>query len=239
MTNADTAIEQGLEAGRTLPPESSSNVSAGTVPNGPSFAPKAKRRFGLRVALIAGLTALAAGSAVEFTRFAQSVAGTAAPSEATADAIVVLTGGQARVAQGVRLMEQGHGSRLLISGVHPGTTRKQLAVVTESDMPLEETTVDLDRTALNTAGNATETAAWVKKNGFKSLLVVTSAYHMPRATAELSIALPDVDLIGYPVITEHLQLKNWYREPATFRLLMREYVKYIVARLRIAIQGLG
>ena len=52
---------------------------------------------------------------------------------ANADAIVVLTGGQARVSEAVRLLEEGHANRLLISGVHPGTTREQLAVVTSSD----------------------------------------------------------------------------------------------------------
>ncbi len=82
-----------------------------------------------------------------------------------------------------------------------------------------------------------ETANWVKKNGFSSLLVVTSAYHLPRAKVELAGALPNVALIAYPVFSKDLKLDSWYREPATMRLLMREYVKYILARLRITVQG--
>ncbi|MEP3045378.1 MAG: YdcF family protein [Roseibium sp.] len=172
-----------------------------------------------------------------FVIFAHRIATSEVPKTANADAIVVLTGGQARVTEAVRLLEEGLASRLLISGVHPGTTRQQLAAVTASPMPLEKKTVDLDRVALNTAGNAAETASWVRKNEFSSLLVVTSAYHLPRAAAELSGALPDVSLIGYPVFSKDLKLDAWYAEPATMKLLLREYVKYIVARLRITVQS--
>ncbi len=203
------------------------------------LAGRRKRRFGLRVLAVALVTALLTGTVVHFALFANRIAGAQVPHTANADAIVVLTGGHARVNEAVRLLEEGRASRLLISGVHPGTTREQLAAVTSSPMPLKKSTVELDRVALNTAGNATETASWVRKNGFSSLLVVTSAYHLPRAKVELSGALPKVDLIAYPVFSKDLKLEKWYREPATIRLLMREYVKYMVARLRLTLQGVS
>ena len=125
--------------------------------------------------------------------------------------------------------------RLLISGVHPVTTRKQIARMTSADMPLFDCCVDLDRLALNTAGNATETAAWVRSHDFRSLLLVTSAYHLPRAQVELAEVLPDVKLLSYPVYPAGLDLKSWYLSPRTVLLLMREYVKYTLARLRILV----
>nr|WP_319384760.1 YdcF family protein [uncultured Roseibium sp.] len=198
-----------------------------------------KKRFGLRIAFVTMLLALAGGILGQFLYFAHQISTAKVPNTASADAIVVLTGGQARVREGLRLLEEGHADRLLISGVHPGTTREQLAVVTSSTMPLEKASVDLDRVALNTAGNAMETAVWVQKNGFNSLLVVTSAYHIPRAKAELSDVLPDVDLIAYPVFAKGLDLDTWYRKPATIRLLMREYVKYILARLRNTVRAMN
>lgn len=227
MTHADTVIDPALEDGAPVSAERGSTVSARTP----------RKRFGLRIVFVAVLTALLAGAIGQFALFAHTIATAKVPSSANADAIVVLTGGHARVSEAVRLLEEGRANRLLISGVHPGTTREQLAAVTASAMPLEKASVDLDRVALNTAGNAAETATWVKKNGFGSLLVVTSAYHLPRAEAELSGALPDVDLIAYPVFSKDLKLESWYREPATMRLLMREYVKYILARLRITVKG--
>ncbi len=242
MTNAHTVIDHTLNDGVAMPPDRRGAVpeergtaeSAAATPLG-----KRKKRFGLRIAFVAVLTALVVGAAGQFIMFAHQVASAGVPKAASADAIVVLTGGHARVNEAVRLLEEGRASRLLISGVHPGTTRKQLAAVTSSSMPLKTNSVDLDRVALNTAGNAVETANWVRKNGFSSLLVVTSAYHLPRAKVELSGALPDVDLIAYPVFSKDLNLSRWYREPGTIRLLMREYVKYILARLRITVKGMS
>jgi len=226
MTHADTVIDPALKEGAAERP-------------GDKSAPVRRKRFGLRIVFVAVLTALLAGAAGQFALFAHKVSTVEVPRSVHADAIVVLTGGHARVREAVRLLEEGRANRLLISGVHPGTTREQLAVVTASTMPLETASVDLDRVALNTAGNAAETANWVRKNGFSSLLVVTSAYHLPRAEAEFSGALPNVELIAYPVFSKDLRLDTWYREPVTIRLLMREYVKYILARLRITVKGVN
>ncbi|WP_298816865.1 YdcF family protein [uncultured Roseibium sp.] len=247
MSHANTVIEPGLEDG--VPIVSDAHVGTSTDESRPASRglksgqagtkPRRKKRFGLRFALVAVLTAFVGAALGQFLVFAHQVAGAKVPSSANADAIVVLTGGQARVNEAIRLLEEGRAKRLLISGVHPGTTREQLAAVTASDMPLEKNSVELDRVALNTAGNAVETANWVRKNGFSSLLVVTSAYHLPRAEVELSGALPKVDLIAYPVFSKGLNLNDWYREPATIRLLMREYVKYILARLRITVRGVS
>lgn len=198
-----------------------------------------KKRFHLGRVLAFGALGLCAAFLGHFFLFAQSVANTTVPTTAIADGIVVLTGGNARVSKAIELLERGKASRLLISGVHPGTTREQLAAVTSSEMPLKETSVDLDRVALNTEGNATETASWVRKNNFKSLLVVTSAYHLPRAQVELSGVLPDVVLIGYPVYSKDLKLKTWYKQPATIQLLIREYVKYVIAQVRITSKNLS
>jgi uncharacterized SAM-binding protein YcdF (DUF218 family) len=242
MTHADTAIDPVLEDGvpnvserqACAPQDQVSADSSGSNPVQPR-----KKRSGLRIFVVATVIALVAGTVGQFLWFAHQIATAEVPGKTNADAIVVLTGGQARVNEAVRLLEEGRAGRLLISGVHPGTTREQLAAVTSSNMPLERSSVDLDRDALNTAGNASETATWVRKNGFSSLLVVTSAYHLPRAKVELSDALPDVSLIAYPVFSKDLKLDAWYREPATIRLLMREYLKYIVARLRIAVKSVS
>lgn len=242
MSHADTLIDpssdDGVHAGAGRRVSSASGNDVADV-NGNSVSKKRRKRFGLRIAFLLFLVALMGGTVGQFLYFAHQIATAKVPKSANADAIVVLTGGHARVNEAVRLLEEGHANRLLISGVHPGTTREQLAAVTASSMPLEKSTVDLDRVALNTAGNATETANWVQKNGFDSLLVVTSAYHLPRAKAELSDVLPQVNLIAYPVFSKDLKLDTWYREPATIRLLMREYVKYILARLRNTVKGMN
>ncbi len=201
--------------------------------NAPVRSAGRRRRRVLIPALL--ITLMVVPLLVSFLNFAQWVGSISLPEDPRADAIVVLTGGTERVERAVELLSEGRAMRLLISGVHPGTTPKQIASITSGDMPLFECCIDLDRMALNTTGNATETAAWVREHGFKSLLVVTSAYHLPRAKTELAEVLPDVELVPYPVYQPRLDLRSWYAEPRTILLLMREYVKYTVARLRITV----
>ena len=150
-----------------------------------------------------------------------------------ADGIVVLTGGRDRISQSLDLLEVGSAKRLLISGVHPTTSAKQIARLNSKRMWLFDCCVDLDRKAQDTIGNAEETANWVRENEFNSLLVVTSAYHMPRALAELQVRLPKASLFPSPVYHKELDLEHWYESSSITKLLLREYVKYILVRLRV------
>ena len=86
--------------------------------------------------------------------------------------------------------------------------------------------------ALDTAGNAAETAAWVKANNIHSLIVVTSNYHMPRALAELGGAMTDVDLVPYPVVADAAREAPWWSSPHQTRLIASEYIKYLVVIAR-------
>ena len=98
---------------------------------------------------------------------------------------MVLTGGTSRVTDALELLAAGRGKRLLITGVNPGTTTGDIARQTVDYGRLLNCCVDLDYSALNTLGNAVETRRWAIDHDFKSLIVVTSTYHMPRALAEL------------------------------------------------------
>lgn len=152
-----------------------------------------------------------------------------------ADGIVVLTGGASRIEDAIELLAKGSGQRLLISGVNPSTSEREITRLKPEHGKIITCCVDLDRTAVNTITNATETRRWAKDRGFKSLIVVTSNYHMPRAMAELSHQIPDVSLIAFPVVSE--QLKAGWSNGPTLRLLFIEYVKYMaaVARMRVPV----
>ncbi len=148
-----------------------------------------------------------------------------------ADGIVVLTGGASRIEDAIDLLARGKGQRLLISGVNRMTGEREIARLRPEHETIIACCVDLDRTAVNTITNATETRRWVTDRGFRSLIVVTSNYHMPRAMAELSHQLPDTTLIEFPVISD--QLKAGWAHGPTLRLLFTEYVKYVAAVTRI------
>jgi uncharacterized SAM-binding protein YcdF (DUF218 family) len=154
-----------------------------------------------------------------------------------ADGIVVLTGGDSRVSDALALLAAGRAKRLLISGVYTGTTTSDIARQMVDYNRLLACCVDLDYSAFNTLGNAIGARQWTVKNGFHSLIVVTSAYHMPRALAELSHQLPDAALIPYPVVSDRLRIEPWWSNGTTTKVVLSEYFKYLAAKLRMQFDG--
>jgi len=150
-----------------------------------------------------------------------------------ADGIVVLTGGDSRVTDAFELLASGRGKRLLISGVYAGTTSSDIGRQVVDYNRLLACCVDLDYSAVNTVGNAVQTRLWALKNGFHSLIVVTSAYHMPRALAELSHQLPDIHLIPYPVVSDRLRIEPWWSNSTTTKVVLSEYCKFLAAKFRM------
>lgn len=154
---------------------------------------------------------------------------TAAPDPPRGAGIVVLTGGAGRVGEGLRLLEADPSARLLVSGVHQATG---LADLVRSEGRSPEALVErvtLGRTARSTHGNAEETAAWARTQAIDTLVVVTSAYHMPRALLLLRRALPEARLVPHPV-TPRAWREPWGRLSPTFlRLAAGEYAKWLAA----------
>jgi uncharacterized SAM-binding protein YcdF (DUF218 family) len=150
-----------------------------------------------------------------------------------ADGIVVLTGGTSRVTEALELLAARRGKRLLISGVNPGTTTADIVRENPNYDRLFTCCVDLDYSAINTLGNAVQTRLWAANHGFHSLIVVTSAYHMPRALAELGHQLPGIALIPYPVLSDRLRIEPWWSNGDTTRLVVSEYLKFLFAEVRM------
>jgi uncharacterized SAM-binding protein YcdF (DUF218 family) len=152
------------------------------------------------------------------------------PASPSADGIVVLTGGADRVSTGLRLLAEGSGRLLLVSGVNPAAAFSDLAHLAGADESLRPR-VTLGRAALDTHGNAVETASWARANDIHSLILVTAGYHMPRALAELSRTLPDVTIHPFPVLSPVLRGAP---DASSLRLLAGEYTKWLVAEARLA-----
>ncbi len=150
-----------------------------------------------------------------------------------ADGIVVLTGGTSRISDALELLASGRGKRLLITGVNPGTTTGDIAREVVNYAKLLSCCVDFDYSAQNTYGNAIQARRWAIEHGFHSLIVVTSAYHMPRALAELAHQLPDATLIPFPVVSDRLRIEPWWSSGDTARLVLSEYLKYLAAKVRM------
>lgn len=149
-----------------------------------------------------------------------------------AQGIVVLTGGPDRIAEGLTLLNTGYGQRILITGVHGRTTREDLERSHNIDPKLAACCIDLDWQALNTLGNAQEAASWARRNGYTELILVTSSWHMPRATEEMRRAMPEAKITPHAVVPPRAEWPKWWRDASMMRLLATEYAKFCAARIR-------
>ncbi len=178
-----------------------------------------------------GVLLLAGG----FFWFAWNIPSEDVLSDRNADGIVVLTGAASRIPDAIELLAADRGKRLLITGVHRATSAREIARLTPLYSKFFTCCIDLDRSALNTFGNAIEAKRWAHEHNFNSLLVVTSNWHMPRAMAELAHQLPDTTLIAYPVMSEKVKTEPWWTNIETARFLFAEYLKYLFALGRMSL----
>jgi len=175
--------------------------------------------------------------------FVSTLPGSVQAPERHTDAIVVVTGGSERLAEGIRLLIRGMAQKLFISGVNAGSSLSALiaSLSPETEKPssfLTSCCITVGHAADSTLGNAAETAAWMKAEGFQSLRLVTADYHMPRSLLEFRHAMPDVAIAVHPVFPDQLRREDWWRSPGTAGLLIDEYDKYLAAYLRLAVADL-
>ena len=148
-----------------------------------------------------------------------------------ADAIVVFTGtAMTRLEVGLDLLQRDKGKRLLITGLYEKQRFDEIIDLAPAQAQARlRCCLDLDYKAANTVANARETALWAEVHGFQSLIVVTSAQHMPRAFLELRRAMPTARLSAYGVVPPQVKLDYWFAYPGTMALLLGEYTRYLWA----------
>jgi uncharacterized SAM-binding protein YcdF (DUF218 family) len=147
------------------------------------------------------------------------------PAEAgvRTDGAAVLTGAPGRIGRGVEVLKAGGTRRLLVSGVDPSVTPAQFRDANAVPAPLFRCCTDLGFHADSTRSNAGEVADWARRHGFRSVRVITSNYHMPRALAEIAATLPQ----GVRIVADAVPA------PLTPRLAVTEYLKFLAARLML------
>ncbi len=171
-----------------------------------------------------------------FLKFTDTIASYSAHAPVQkGDAIVVYTGGSHRIEEAMKLLRSGNGKRLLISGVNPDISMESLMKENGIKSTLYDCCIDIDKLAADTIGNALEAKKWAEKHNYKSLVIVTSSYHMPRSLLETRKLLPQTRLIPFPVTSSRFSSKNWYKDRMTLRLLLNEYSKYVAAQVRTAL----
>ena len=143
------------------------------------------------------------------------------------DAIVVPTGSGGRIPRGLALLRQGAAEQMLVTGVDAEVKPREFAAEYDVPAALMECCITLGFAALDTRGNARETAVWVAENDVRSIRLVTADWHMRRAARELEGTLPE----GVTVLRDAVRA-----EPSLW-ILFLEYHKLIAISLARALPG--
>jgi len=137
------------------------------------------------------------------------------------DAIVVLTGGAGRLERGIALLAAHKAKRLFVSGTDRTVRKKELALRTHMPEALFDCCVDLGQESVDTRSNAVETAQWLQAHQFRSVRLITTDWHMPRAHADLARRLGNDHITIVP---------DAVRSQPGFATLFTEYHKYLLRR---------
>lgn len=184
-----------------------------------------------RKRLIAAAALLTGGwLAYDFAGFWRAATAAAPEPPAKVDAIVVLTGGAARVQAGLALLASGEGDRLFISGAGASVETEDLVGQGSDQSPAFKARIALGR-ARDTVGNAKETADWAKANGVSSIRLVTAYYHLPRSLLLLKRAAPGLEIWPTPVEPPGASPENWTMSGRGMALIAGEWLKFLSTRL--------
>jgi uncharacterized SAM-binding protein YcdF (DUF218 family) len=151
---------------------------------------------------------------------------TMASDPSRTDAIVVLTGGRLRLEAGLDLLGAGRARKLFVSGVNPHVDRIELMRVAGHADDEDLNRIVIGHDADNTLGNARETAGWMQQEGYSSLRLVTSWYHMQRSLLEFQRVMPQTRIVAEPVFAGH-EGEAWSGWIDVGMLTVSEYDKYL------------
>ena len=143
------------------------------------------------------------------------------------DAAVVITGGPGRIEHAMEVLKQGEAKRLLISGVDPSVTKKDLAQRLGGMGQLLNCCVDLGTESVDTRSNAEEAKRWMDKHHFRSFRLITSDWHMRRASYEFRRVFGGS---GDTMIPDAVQTQP------QFITLFAEYNKYLLRRIAAVVE---
>jgi len=153
----------------------------------------------------------------------------ARPRQVQVDAIVVLAGGKGRVEEGVRLFKERRANWLFLVGVDPTVRKSDLYRPKQGDPSSDN--VILEKLSRNTLENAIYGRDILAEHKVRSVLLITSRYHLKRSAILFRNALPpEVAVYPYPVDSSNVK-EEWWHHVGTFRLLFSEFYKYCIFRV--------
>ena len=147
------------------------------------------------------------------------------------DAIVVLAGGRGRLPGALALFLKTQSHWLLISGVGEATSIE--SIFSKRDLQgVDYNRVILERESKSTLENAEYALNILLEKRVRSVVLVTSNYHMKRALYIFQNIFPEnIEIISYAIESDNFMLKNWWKTATGLKFLLSEFIKYWWYRL--------
>ena len=101
---------------------------------------------------------------------------------------------------------------MLVTGVYEDVRPGEFAAAYKVSPQLMDCCVTLGFAALDTRGNARETAVWVAENKVRTIRLVTADWHMRRAAIELQSQLPDKTVLVRDAVPSRPSLATLFLE---------------------------
>lgn len=167
---------------------------------------------------------LAAITAAGFVSFAARTRSLGGVPCASADAVVVLTGGRNRAEEGLKLLKNGNARMMILSGVNRDADLDSIFLNSLSNA--ERGNIILDKESTSTYLNAVEVRGIMRRMRLNSMLLLTSGYHMPRAEYIFRKLMPrDIKILPCSVATPNFDMERWWAGDS-LTILFAEFVKY-------------
>lgn len=145
-----------------------------------------------------------------------------------ADTIVVFSGDPRRIRAATKLLKEGFGNNLLIVGQD---NTEEISKIRLENRSLFICCVTVDNKSRNTAEDAMLASNIIQQKGWKSVLLVTSFFHVPRAKEELSTILPETNIETYGINDEFYKIEDIIFDTKVCSAFLSQYILYVASTL--------
>ena len=130
------------------------------------------------------------------------------------------------MSKALELFSSSQAKFLYIAGVWEAITLESIFSETELE-GIDRSKVILEKKSKTTYENALYAADYMAQNQVRSIVLVTSVYHMKRSTTIFSkVFPPNVDIYSYAIESQNFSLENWWKSPNALRIAFTEFLKY-------------
>lgn len=143
------------------------------------------------------------------------------------DGVIVLTGGEGRVARGLEALRKGWARSLLVSGVDREVKPREFVAVYHIAPAQMACCVTLGFESVDTRSNAREAARWIAANKFRSVRLITTDWHMRRADYELSLMKPKGVVVVRDAVASQPSVETLFTE---YHKLLARHAEGILGR---------